>query len=609
MGTSFVVHLRATTYNFEEAQPKELRRLTAKPRILVLAAKPSPSLEEPRGWSESELEWVGRFDEAIRRLSEGQFDGLFIEGERLQDAVRLGRWVDLIDLLENFPEGVAIVDAQNVVVWANRQFRDWSRQLSQSKSDDTAGCNFYAAMGKPEILGPDFCPINTSRACGVVSRSTLRVSDNRYFQIHVAPLLNEATPPQYLVVAVHDVSNEVLQQQKIDAIHRAGIELADIKPEEIAHLSVEERVEILKANILRYTQDLLQYDVVEIRLLDHRTGELLPLLAVGLTEESRRRRLFARTTDNGVTGYVAATGKSYLCEDTGEDPLYLEGLRGARSSLTVPLLLRDQVIGTFNVESPDPHAFTERDLQFLEMFSRDVALAIHTLELLETQQVDAAQRSLEAIHGAIAKPMDEILNNVVTTIDRVMSTQPADPVLLERLRHVLENARNIKRLIHEIGQRMTPTTAMPAIGSTFQPPRLQGYRVLVVDSDEDVRNEAHRLLERHGCIVETSDSGAHALSMVRSCPTDQMYDAILSDLRLPDMSGYELFVKLKEILGSVPMILMTGFGWDPGHTIVKARQAGLLPKAVLYKPFRLEQLLDTIEMVSKNTPRPVLARP
>ncbi len=38
---------------------------------------------------------------------------------------------------------------------------------------------------------------------------------------------------------------------------------------------------------------------------------------------------------------------------------------------------------------------------------------------------------------------------------------------------------------------------------------------------------------------------------------------------------------------------MTGFGYDPGHSIVKARQAGL--ELVLYKPFRLDQLLDTVE--------------
>jgi DNA-binding NtrC family response regulator len=61
------------------------------------------------------------------------------------------------------------------------------------------------------------------------------------------------------------------------------------------------------------------------------------------------------------------------------------------------------------------------------------------------------------------------------------------------------------------------------------------------------------------------------------------------------MSGYDLLLKLKEVMPIVPMALMTGFGYDPGHSIVKARQAGL--KAVLYKPFRLDQLLETVEQL------------
>ena len=52
------------------------------------------------------------------------------------------------------------------------------------------------------------------------------------------------------------------------------------------------------------------------------------------------------------------------------------------------------------------------------------------------------------------------------------------------------------------------------------------------------------------------------------------------------------------------MVLMTGFGYDPGHSIVKARQAGL--QAVLYKPFRLDQLLETVEQIVTEHRRPRL---
>src|SRR5262249_25237086 len=162
-------------------------------------------------------------------------------------------------------------------------------------------------------------------------------------------------------------------------------------------MSVEERIELLKLNIRKFTHDLLHYDVVEIRLLDRQTGRLEPLLEDGMTPEAARRVLYARAEGNGVTGFVAATGKSYLCPDTATDPLYIEGASGARSSLTVALTVGDQVLGTFNVESPNPHAFGEQDLQFAEIFSREVAQALHTLELLSAEKRSTASQSVEAV--------------------------------------------------------------------------------------------------------------------------------------------------------------------------------------------------------------------
>ena len=93
--------------------------------------------------------------------------------------------------------------------------------------------------------------------------------------------------------------------------------------------------------------------------------------------------------------------------------------------------------------------------------------------------------------------------------------------------------------------------------------------------------------------------------MFRNVDTDIGYDVVISDIKLADMSGYDLLIKLKEQVESVPMILMTGFGYDPGHTIVKARQLGLPANAILYKPFRLDQLLETVEatIASRKVPQ------
>jgi CheY-like chemotaxis protein/GAF domain-containing protein len=537
---------------------------------------------------------VGNSLRALARLSRESFEGLYLSESHLQEALQLGQAMQDVRILDNMPDGMVLLDPENTVNWANARFRQWV------EAEDVVGQGFYAVLGNPEILGPDFCPFHTALATGEASSSTLRVGENRYFQAHAAPICEADGTPHHLVVTVRDVTSEVLQRQKLDAIHKAGVELADLTPDEIFDMEVGERIELLKSNVLRYTQDLLKFDVVEIRLLDDKTGELVPLLSVGIHREAASRPLYARPQGNGVTGFVASTGKSYLCEDTTEDPLYIEGFKGAKSSLTVPLMFHDQVIGTFNVESPDTRAFTESDLQFLEIFSRDVAVALNTLELMVAQKASTAQESVEAIHGAVALPVDEILNDAVNVMERYIGHEPE---VVQRLQRILRNARDIKQVIHRVGQRMAPAEAVPSSALVEKHPKLRSVRVLVVDADDRVRNDAHALLDRYGCQVETAHTGGEAIYMVRNTGPDAEYDVIIADIRLPDMNGYDLMVRLKDILDPVPLVLMTGFGYDPGHSIVKARKAGLHPKAVLYKPFRLDQLVETVEGMLDVFPR------
>lgn len=534
---------------------------------------------------------------ALARLTRGDFVGVYVGPEHLREALQIGRLLQNERILEGMPDGVVLLDSDNTIIWGNSRFCEWSHR------DSVVGTNFYTALGSPEILGPDFCPFHTALATGLGSCSTLRSSENHYFRVHAAPVHEGSGPPRNLIVTIRDVTSEVLQQQKLAAIHQAGVQLADLTPEELLRMSVDERIELLKSNVLHYTQDLLNFDVVEIRMLDAKTGRLEPLLSVGLTDEAAQRVLYAQPQNNGVTGFVAATGKSYLCEDTTEDPLYLEGAEGAKSSLTVPLMLHDEVIGTFNVESPEPRAFSESDLQFLEIFTRDVAVSLNTLELLVAEKASTAAESCEAIHSAVALPVDDILNDAVNIMERYIGHEPD---VAERIQRILRNARDIKQVIQKVGQQMAPSQAHPQTLQFSERPQLRGLRILVADADESVRSAAHNLLERYGCVVETAHDGAEALCMVRSLiPVlggDERYDVILADIRLPDMSGYEFLMKLQDTLDHAPLILMSGFGYDPSHSIPKARQAGHPPQWVLYKPFRLDQLLETVELVVKSPP-------
>ena len=488
------------------------------------------------------------------------------------------------EVIAHLPDGVAVLENGSTIRWANERFADWC-----GGNGNTRGCDFFSALDLPS---PEMVSFREALRSGLPATATLRTSDNRYFDVQASvafPVATESGPAMRTVVSVRDVTHAMLEQQKRAAIHAAGERLADLSPSELADMTIDERIELLKSNIIHYSRDLLQFDVLEIRLLDRQTGRLDKLLAEGMQPEAEARILYAQPEGNGVTGYVAATGRSYTCTDTTKDPLYLEGCKGAKSSMTVPLLLHDEVIGTFNVESPEPGGFSATDLQFLEIFSRDVAAALNTLELLVAEKASTAAESIEAIHGAVALPVDDILNDAVGVMEKYIGH---DADVVERLQRILRNARDIKQVIQRVGEQMAPSAAHAQRRHAARRASLEGRRILVVDSDDQVRAAAHALLERSGCTVETARDGAEAVSLVRSGGSDA-YDAIISDIRLPDMSGHQLLLRLQEILSPVPLVLMTGFGYDPGHSIVKARQAGI--DLVLFKPFRIDQLLDTVE--------------
>jgi CheY-like chemotaxis protein len=199
-------------------------------------------------------------------------------------------------------------------------------------------------------------------------------------------------------------------------------------------------------------------------------------------------------------------------------------------------------------------------------------------------------------------PVDDILNDAVGVMEKYIGH---DADVVARLQRILRNARDIKQVIQRVGERMAPSAAQANRRQAGRRPKLEGRRILVVDSDEQVRAAAHALLERSGCTVETARDGAEAVSMVRAGAGDA-YDVIISDIRLPDMSGHQLLLRLQELLDPVPLVLMTGFGYDPGHSIVKARQAGI--DLVLFKPFRVDQLLDTVEKAVLRRAAPAAGR-
>lgn len=513
-------------------------------------------------------------EQAVQLLHNDSFAAFVIDPHQPGIQEQLERFAQAQQILDLLATGIAVVNADFRVTWANPTF-------AQRCTGPWHDRHVLDVLAIERNHGPDMDPVATARR-GEQAQTRVQTAGGLFLDFFLIPL--RTTGATAYMARCRDVTREVQKQQKLDALHRAGQALAGLEPDQLAEMSIEQRITLLKQNLRKSIHDVLDYHVIEIRLLNRRTNKLEPVLAEGMTAQAEHRELFAKKEDNGVTGYVAATGISYLCADTANDPHYLPGAEGARSSMTVPLFALDQVIGTFNVESPVPNAFGQNELQFTELFAREIAQALYLLELLTAQKYCAASESIKLVNREIALPVDRILAAATTILSRYMGHSGE---LSKLLMCIVDQARQVKQNIQKIGEDLVPTPTISPVEGPI-PSEIRGQRILVIDADEAIRQSAHLALERLGCIVETTPTAGEAIALAAVGG----YDAIMIDIQPSDMKGYDAYKQLRDAQPRARMIMMAGFGYDGGHTLVKARQDGL--RFVLYKPFLVNQLVSAL---------------
>ena len=118
------------------------------------------------------------------------------------------------------------------------------------------------------------------------------------------------------------------------------------------------------------------------------------------------------------------------------------------------------------------------------------------------------------------------------------------------------------------------------------------YRVLVVDDEAVQRELMAGFLRKHGLDVALAASGGDALQRFRQEP----FDLVLTDQKMPDLSGVELLAAVRAINPEVAVIVVTAYGTI--ETAVNAIKAGAAD--YLAKPVNLDELLHRIHQVRER---------
>ncbi len=112
-------------------------------------------------------------------------------------------------------------------------------------------------------------------------------------------------------------------------------------------------------------------------------------------------------------------------------------------------------------------------------------------------------------------------------------------------------------------------------------------RILIVDDEEKIRHILSIMLKLKGHQVEEAESGKNALQLLEQSP----FDVIITDLRMPEMDGFELLERVKNSDTPLPVIVITAYATV--ESAVEAMKKGAVD--YITKPFEESQILLAVE--------------
>ena len=226
-----------------------------------------------------------------------------------------------------------------------------------------------------------------------------------------------------------------------------------------------------------------------------------------------------------------------------------------------------------------------------EIFGRYIAGAMHTLDLLVVERYTTNEEVSKNILTELEEPL-----KLIADLSNKLLLSGSD----------VDTAKKLVAASETVEQRLKACTGGPQTildadraGFIQADPTLQGKRVLVADDEEAVRLGVRDVMAKLGFEVTVCVDGTETYEVLKdSKAAGTQFDLIISDIRMPGLNGYEVFHAATEFWPDQIVVLMTGFGYDPHHSIMRASQEGM--HTVLFKPFRTDQLIEIVQKACRK---------
>jgi DNA-binding response OmpR family regulator len=224
------------------------------------------------------------------------------------------------------------------------------------------------------------------------------------------------------------------------------------------------------------------------------------------------------------------------------------------------------------------------------------------LELIRKMRSEEMTLPVILVSGTI--PTEELKQYPWLLLDATLSKPFTTAELLDTVKKVLRIAespirssqlqfRDYAMVDNHISQAKKPAHA--SIQKNINPP----HRILVVDDNSDTRQLSVDVLLSSGYGVDGVKDGAAGWEALRA---GDHYDLVVTDNKMPNMTGIEMIAKLRSARITIPIIMATEH--LPTHEF--AREPSLKPDATLQRPFSNDDLLEVVKKIlhTNDGPKP-----
>jgi len=428
--------------------------------------------------------------------------------ERVEQALRAGEQFNRA-VLDSTPAQVVMLDKRGTIIQVNQAWERFAQENSETEPVNTGiGTNYlavcWAVFGLSDVEASECLTGLHALLDGSINQFDFEYpchspTEERWFLMRAVPLHDRERG----VVISHFNITQLKQAEK--AVEQRNRDLALLNRSSQVFISTLDPNQVLTV-ILEEVRHLLAVLACSVWLIDPQTDELVCQQATD--PHGKMVRGWRLKPGQGLAGWSAQHGRSLAVPDVLTDERHFKGVDQktglqVRSILTVPLWVKQQVIGVIQVVDTKVNRFNEMDVVLLESLAGTAAVAIENARLYEQ-----ARRDAETKAALLHEVNHRVKNNLAAIVSLLYAEQNyvdlEDQTIYQTILNGLVNRVQGLATVHDL-----------LSASEWSPLRLSELARQVIRSSLQVLpRDKHISVEVSSSQVKVTADQAHNLALI-----------------------------------------------------------------------------------------------